>query len=641
MIWALAYLPVLAGLAIWAIGGTRARLATLGAGAAAATLALALISGDQTGRFVWSELLVLQAALPPLAHAAALLVPAILLPITLYAASHEDGRGLPRLIGLMLVFTGGMELVIVAADLVTLLIGWEIVGACSWALIGHKWRSQAPGLSASFAFVLTRAGDLGLFIALMATVTATGSASYGALGTLYGWPLTLAAFGLLLAAVSKAGQVPFAPWLFRAMDGPTSVSALLHSATMVAAGAYILARLHPQLSAAPGFGPAAMVIGLATAILGGVVALRQTHAKKLLAGSTSAQMGLMIATIGAGFPGVAVLHLIVHAATKAALFCAAGVAHRVTDTFDLRRMGLARALPATTALTVIAALSLAAVPPLSGGWSKEEMVKALEHAGPFWAAAIILAGGLSAAYATRFAIAAFGPGEDRDSTVRRGELAGLALLSGAVLALSALWWPPFHDVVAARIGADLPEGSRLGLLASLAAVAFGILAGLRAARSDTEAPAMEWLGLPALYEHGLIRPFHALAIMAARADDRVIDLIPRGAATVAIFLADGLSRADDDTLDGLAPGAAGAAMSTGGQIWRGAVGTAVRATSGLAALGAGLGERLSDLIPNGSGRIAGMAGADLRRLQTGLAHHYYSILVAGFALAVGLLIFGG
>ena len=641
MIWALAYVPVLAGLAIWAIGGSRVRLATLGAVGAVATLALALFSGDQTARFTWSETLVLQAALPPLAQAVAILVPAILLPITLIAVSHEAMRDLPRLIGLMLVFTGGMELVVIAADLVTLLIGWEIVGACSWALIGHKWREQAPGLSANFAFVLTRAGDLGLFIALMATVSATGSASFEALGSLDGWPLSLAAFGLLLAAVSKAGQVPFAPWLFRAMDGPTSVSALLHSATMVAAGAYILARLHPQLSGAPGFGPTAMAIGLGTAILGGVVALRQTHAKKLLAGSTSAQMGLMIATVGAGYPGVAVLHLIVHAATKAALFCAAGIAHRVTDTFDLRKMGLARASPIATTLTVIAALSLAAVPPLSGGWSKEEMVKALEHAGPFWATAIVIAGGLTAAYATRFAVAAFGPGEDRDNKVGRGELAGLALLSGAVLAISALWWPSFHDAVAARLGAELPIGSRLGLLVSLAAVAFGILAGLRAARSDTEAPAMEWLGLPALYEHVAIRPFHALAAIAARLDDRVVDLIPRGAAAVAVGLSDRLSRADDETLDGLAPGAAGTAISGSARIWRGAVGTAVRATSGLAAIGAGLGERLSDLIPSGTGRVAGMAGADLRRLQTGLAHHYYTILVAGFALAVGLLIFGG
>ncbi|CAM4375703.1 NADH-quinone oxidoreductase subunit L [Palleronia rufa] len=638
MIWALAYFPVLAGLAIWAIGGSRATLGAMGAVAAAATLALALVAGGGTGRFVWSELIVLQAALPPLAQSVAILVPAILLPITLFATSQEDTRGLPRLVGLMLVFTGGMELVVIAGDLVTLLIGWEIVGACSWALIGHKWREQAPGPSANFAFVLTRAGDLGLFLAVMATMGATGSASYAALGTLDGVPLALAAFGLLVAAVSKAGQVPFAPWLFRAMDGPTSVSALLHSATMVAAGAYILARLHPQLSAAPGFGAAAIAVGLGTAVLGGIVALRQTHAKKLLAGSTSAQMGLMIATVGAGYPGVAVLHLIVHAATKAALFCAAGVAHRVSGSFDLRRMGLAASLPAATVLTAIAALSLAAVPPLSGGWSKEEMVKALEHAGPLLGALTIVSGGLSAAYATRFAVAAFGPGETRDARTRPGEMAALALLSGGALALSALWLPAVNEPVAAWIGAELPSGSRIGLIASLVAVAFGVLAGVHAARADSTDPTPEWLGLSALYEYAVIRPFHALSQTAADFDDTTIDQ-----SVIRPFQALSQTAADfdDATIDGLAPGAATGAMTGSARAARGAIGIAVQGSAALAALGAGLGERLSDLIPDGTGRVTGMAGADLRRLQTGLAHHYYTILMVGFALAVGLLIFGG
>ncbi len=654
MIWALAYLPVLAGLTIWAVGGPRGRLAVMGALAAAATLWLAVVSGGQTAQVQWADAITLQAALPPLAQAVAVLVPAILLPITLFAASQEKPGGMARLIGLMLVFTGGMELVVIAADLVTLLIGWEVVGACSWALIGHKWRKQAPGLSANFAFVVTRAGDLGLFLAVMATFSGSGSgsdsgsgagdASYAALGTLEGWPLSLAAFGLLLAAVSKAGQVPFAPWLFRAMDGPTSVSALLHSATMVAAGAYILARLQPQLSAAPGFDAAAMTVGLGTAILGGAVALRQTHAKKLLAGSTSAQMGLMIATVGAGYPVVAVLHLIVHAATKAALFCAAGIAHSVTDSFDLRRMALGHALPLTAALTAIAALSLAAVPPLAGAWSKEEMVKAIEHRGLFWAAAILLAGGLSAAYATRFAVAAFGPGKDRDGTAQRGEQAALLALSGMTLALSALWIPAVHDAVAAWFGTELPAGTRLGLIASLLAVAVGVFAGLRMARSPDASPApqgREWLGLSAVYEHAAERPFHALAGGAARLDDHVIDLIPRGAVALAHTISSRLARADDEVIDGLAPGAVDTARKGGARSSRGAVGLAVRATSALAALGAGVGERLGDLIPDGSGRVAGMAGADLRRLQTGLAHHYYVILMAGFALTVGLLIIGG
>ncbi len=634
MIWALAYLPVLAGLAIWASGGSRIRLGASGAVTAMVVLGLAVGLGGATGRHGWSEAFTLHAALPPLAQAVAVTVPAILLAVTLFAAAHEAARGLPRLIGLMLIFTGGMELVVIAADLVTLLIGWEIVGACSWALIGHKWRERAAGPSAAFAFVLTRAGDLGLFLALMATVAATGRAGYDALGALDGWSLTLAAFGLLVAAVSKAGQVPFAPWLFRAMDGPTSVSALLHSATMVAAGAYILARLHPQLSAAPGFGIAAMGIGLATAILGGVVALRQTHAKKLLAGSTSAQTGLMIAAVGAGYPAVAVLHLIVHAATKSALFLAAGIAHRATGSFDLRMKGIGRSLPATAAMAAVAALSLAAVPPFAGGWSKEAIVRALEHASVFWAAAGIAAGGLGAAYATRFAVSLFGKCFARETGEARGELAGLAVLVAGTLGLSALWLPWMHDRAAEWLGGDLPAGTRAGFIVALAATAFGVLAGLRAARAGWPAPQRDWLGLSALYEHGAIRPFRRCAEAAARFDDGVVDMIPRGTARIAASLARFASQVDDHAIDGLAPGGASRRM-------QGAIGGIAAGMAALSGLGAGLGERLSDLIPSGTGRVTGMAGADLRRLQTGLAHHYYTILVAGLALALTLVIIGG
>ncbi len=298
MIWSLALLPALAGLAVWAGPDARVRTGASGAAVLAVTLLLALAARDWAGSYGWTEALTLRASLTPLSHAVAVTVPAIALAVVVFAASHEAERGLARLIGLLLVFVGGMELIVIAGDLLTLLIGWEIVGACSWALIAHHWRQGEAARSANYAFVMTRAGDLGLFLALFATFAATGGLGYDALGELQGPALRVAAVGILVAAASKAGQVPFSPWLFRAMDGPTSVSALLHSATMVAAGAYLVARLQPQLSAAPGFGAAAIAVGLVTAVAGGVVALRQVHAKKVLAGSTSAQLGLMFAAVG-------------------------------------------------------------------------------------------------------------------------------------------------------------------------------------------------------------------------------------------------------------------------------------------------------------------------------------------------------
>ena len=446
----------------------------------------------------------------------------------------------------------------------------------------------------------------GLFIALFATFAATGETGYDAIAGMEGPALGLAAGGILVAAAAKAGQVPFAPWLFRAMDGPTPVSALLHSAAMVAAGVYLLARLQPQIGAAPCFGPAAMAVGLSTAILSGIAALRQMHAKKLLAGSTSAQMGLMIATVGAGFPGVAILHLVVHAATKAALFVTAGIAHGAAGSFDLRDMRLGRALPWVSALAALAALSLAAVPPLSGGWSKEEMVKALEHAGPVVVALGIVAGALSAAYSARFWAMTLGPGEAEDGAPPRGAVAALALLSGAVVVLSLLWWPPAHAAAARLVGADLPPGSRAGLVASLTAVALGMLAGIAMARRPAEAPERDWLGLPDLIDTGLVLPFDRLSRLAARLDDAAIDG----------------QRAGLDAAGGL-------------------IGGIVRATAGLSRAAGSGGERLADLLPSGGGRLAGLTGQDLRRLQSGLAHHYYAILVAGAALGILSLILGG
>ncbi len=638
MIWALVLLPALAGVALLGLGG-RGRPGAAAVATAAVTLGLALMAGGETARFAWAPGFALTVALPSLAQTLAVLLPAVALPILAFAAVHEETGGKGRLFGTLLLFMAGMELVIVASDLVTLLIGWEIVGACSWALIGHRRREEAPGRSANHAFVMTRAGDLGLFLALFVTVSQTGGAGYHALGTLEGPALGLATAGILVAAAAKAGQLPFAPWLFRAMDGPVHVSALLHSATMVAAGVYLLARLHPWLGPVTWFGPAAMALGLATALAGGVVALRQIHAKKVLAGSTSAQMGLMVAAVGAGFPGVAILHLVVHAATKAALFLATGIAHGAAGSYDLRRMGLGRALPLAAGLTALAALSLAAVPPLSGGWSKEGLLRALEHAGPWWGAVALAAGGLSAAYALRFVWMAYGPGEGAGAA-RRGEVAALGALSAAVVALSALWLPSVHGQAAAALGADLPEGTRAGLIASLAAMGIGALAGLRMARAPGRPPRADWLGLPALIDALVARPFARLAGWAARADDRTLDGIPRGAAALARRAARGAARADDRWIDGLVPGAADRAGAGGVRVWRGGVGLAVAATGALARAASIAGEALADIIPGGSGRAVGMAGADVRRAQTGLAHHYYAILVAGATLAIALLVFG-
>ncbi len=641
MIWTLPLLPALAGLAVWAGPDARVRTGASAAVALVATLLLAIVARDWTGSHGWTDTLTLRASLTPLSNAVAVTVPMIALAVVVFAASHEDEHGLARLIGLLLVFVGGMELIVIAGDLLTLLIGWEIVGACSWVLIAHQWRGDEAARSANYAFVMTRAGDLGLFLAVFATFAGAGSLGYDALAQLSGPALWVAAFGILVAAASKAGQVPFSPWLFRAMDGPTSVSALLHSAAMVAAGAYLIARLGPALAAAPGFAAATMAVGLATAIAGGIVAIRQTHAKKTLAASTSAQLGLMFGAAGAGFPGVAVLHLIAHAAFKAPLFFAAGIGHDAAGTFNVREMRLGRAMPWTAALTAIAALALAGVPFFSGAWTKEEIVKALAQVGPWVAFAGMIGGGLSAVYATQFALLSFGPGDRREvEGPLGGEIVALAALALVSLALSALWLPPVHDVAARLLGAELPGGSWLGMTVSLALVGAGVLTGISLARRPTALRDSDWLGLPALLARLVIDPFSRAATTAARIDDLALDAVPRGAAGLAARVGRWTSHKGETAIDGLATGAADRAVAHGARTWHGALALVVEATAALAGAVSRTGEAASDLVAGGTGRLAGMAGGDLRRLQTGQSHHYYTLLVVGFAAGLAILILG-
>lgn len=613
MLWSLALVPVLGAAAVAllgargaagrpGVGGLAALVLALTAGLAAAATVAGGPGDIGSGDIVWSRSLRLTAALTPLSAVVAVLVPAIALPVVVYAAGHEARRGLTRLIALLLAFVGGMELLVVADDLLTLLIGWELVGACSWALIAHEWHEIRAPRAALYAFVTTRLGDLGLFVAAMAAYAGTGSFAFAGLAGLDPGLLRIAAFGVLLSAAAKSGQVPFSPWLFRAMAGPTSVSALLHAATMVAAGAYLLARLQPAIAAADGFAAAAIAVGLVTAVAGGVVALLQGHAKKLLAASTSAHYGLMFVAVGAGYPAVAVLHLVAHAAMKALLFLAAGTAGARAGSYDLDRMGCGRALPALAALTAVGTLALAGVPPLGAAWTKEAIVAAAGHRGAWLAAGCILAGGLSAAYAMRFQLRAFGGGAPREGGAPgRAETVAVGALAAGALLLSLLWLPGARDAGARLLGAELPRAGPAELAASLLLVALGLLVGAAVARryrpvsAGPLAECGDWLGLPWLIERLVTRPFAAAAATAAVLDDRAVDAVPRAAA---------------------------------------------RAAARAAHAGRRFGERLADALPEGSARLVGLGGGDARRLQTGMTHHYYAAVAVGTAATAAALIAG-
>lgn len=604
MLWSLPLLPVIAGAALLA-SGIRSRR-SLGALAVAAQLLTVLVAaiaidGRWTASLVWNQTLHLEAALTPLSAVVAALVPVIATPIVLYAAMHEAEAGLPRLIALLLVFVGGMELLVVAADFLTLLIGWEVVGAISWALISHRWHEKENPPAAAYAFVTTRFGDLGLFVAAFTTFAGSGSFAYEALGKLTDGELQLVAAGLLVSAAAKSGQLPFAPWLFRAMAGPTSVSALLHAAAMVAAGVYLLARLEPDLAHAAGFSQATLAVGLVTAIGGGVVALLQSHAKKLLAASTSMHYGLMLVAVGAGYPVVAILHMVAHAAFKALMFLVAGTAGEAAGTFALHRMRVGRLLPLAAALSAIGALALAGIPPLGAAWTKEAIVSAAGHAGSWLAVAVAVVGGFGAAYAARFQILAYGghnaPAGTRPTLAEHAALLYLAVLT---LLLGVLWLPTVREMTAVVLGREIPGSKTWELVISLALLGAGLVAGWFVARrfpalgtAGALAQAANWLGLPTLIRATVTQPVERFAAAAARFDDDVVDAAVRA----------------------LVP-------------------------ARLARFGDRIGERVADGIPECAARLVSVSGRDIRRLQTGMSHHYYLLLVAGSAVAAAILILG-
>lgn len=638
MLWLLALLPAMTGALVLTTGSRRRGMLALVAGLGlAATLAVVpmAVSAGWTGSLRWSTTLALQAALTPLSALVAALVPAVALPVLVYAAYRERDTGLVRLLSLLLLFCGAMELLVIAADLLTLLIGWEIVGACSWALIAHEWRDAANPRSARYAFVVTRFGDLGLFLAAMSAYAGSGSFAYADLARLDAPHLAVVAFGVVLSAASKSGQIPFSPWLLRAMAGPVSVSALLHAATMVAAGAYLLARLQPMLSSVSGFGVAIMAIGTVTALGGGVVALLQPDVKKVLAASTSAHFGLMFVAVGAGFPGVAVLHLVAHGFFKALLFLSAGIAIDRSGGHELSAMRLGRTLPGVAVLAAIGAAALAGLPPLGAAWTKDAIAAAAATSGAWWSAAVIVAGGLSAAYAVRWIWLAYGLGDtagssEKDSTpvpaaapVVTASLAWLALAS---VLLSALWLPRVREALTGALSIALPRESATLIGIAIGAVAIGALTGRWIAvrmptlgHGDLIAPVADWWRLPALIDLAVTTPMAALARASARVDDVVIDAIPRRIGQAGRWLAARLAREDSHVVD------RGVGLTTAFVEWLS------RATSGI-------GELVADGVARGPARLVSLGGQDAQRLQTGLSHHAFAVLLLG-ALALGAVLF--
>jgi NADH-quinone oxidoreductase subunit L len=323
--------------------------------------------------------------LDPLALIMCLVVTGVGALIHLYATEYMEGdAGFSRFFAYMNLFVGSMLMLVLADDLLLLYLGWEGVGLCSYLLIGFWYRDPANGRAARKAFVVTRVGDVAMAIALFLIFRSLGTLHIGDVlrGAEAQWAqnsaLAIAVAALLLGgAVGKSAQLPLQVWLPDAMAGPTPVSALIHAATMVTAGVYLIARLHTVFELAPPVMHVIAVVGAATLILSAFTALTQRDLKRVLAYSTISQIGYMFLGLGVGAWSAAVLHLMTHAFFKALLFLCAGsvlmATHHQGDLFALG--GLRRKLPVTFWTFVIGGAALAGFPIVTAGfYSKDEIL---------------------------------------------------------------------------------------------------------------------------------------------------------------------------------------------------------------------------------------------------------------------------
>ena len=585
--WLLPAVPLAVG-ACLTVAGMRATRAAPAAGALAAAVTLGLACAAAALRPAASAPLFAGIAatvrVDGLAAVMVVTVAVVTLAVLVFAAGEfGPGENRGRFFGLMLLFAGAMLVTVTAATLPLLLMGWEAMGATSYALIGYWWREPRRVSAANTAFLTTRAADLGLYVAAGAAVA--GGAGTLALARLphaaQPW-LTVITVGVVLAALGKSAQLPFSFWLSRAMEGPSPVSALLHSATMAAAGAYLLLRMNPILAAAGWGRPVTAWAGAVTALALGLVAVAQADLKQLLAASTCAQAGFMVLAAGAGGVRGGVMQLVAHAATKSLLFLAAGAWLTALGSKQLPALrGAARRYRFAGVTFTIGAAVLAGLPPGSLWVTKDEVLAAALHVSPALYAVGLAAAVVSAVYSAKAAWYVWQPvpadaatgydterrGTRRVAPVTRPPLAVLAFLSAVlgVMAAPAVAGPLGRALGAA--GEPSPAGWELAVSAVAALLAAGVTWWRGARPVPVPEPARDWLAgwlhLERAARLAVADPAVWLARRLAVFDDRVLDRAVHQVARGTVKLAGMAAYADDNGVGRFVAGVAAAARSLG------------------------------------------------------------------------------
>ena len=584
--WLLPAVPLAAG-ACLAVAGMRATRAAPAAGALAAMVTLGLACAAAALRPSGSAPLFAGIAatvrVDGLAAVMAVTVAVVTLAVLVFAAGEfgpRENRG--RFFGLMLLFAGAMLVTVTAATLPLLLMGWEAMGAASYALIGYWWREPRRVTAASTAFLTTRAADLGLYVAAGAAMAGgVGSLALAALPHAARPWLAVITAGVVLAAFGKSAQLPFSFWLSRAMEGPSPVSALLHSATMVAAGAYLLLRTHPLLVASGWGAPVTAWAGAVTALALGLVAVAQADLKQLLAASTCAQVGFMVLAAGAGGIRGGVMQLVAHAATKSLLFLGAGAWLTALGTKQLPALrGAARRYRFAGVTFTVGAAVLAGLPPGSLWVSKDDVLAAALRTSPALYVVGLAAAVVSAVYSAKAAWYVWQPvpadaderydterpGTRRVAPVTRPPLAVLAVLATVlgVLAVPALAGPLGRALGAA--GEPSPAWWELAV-STAAAVTASAVTWWRGARPGPLATSARgwltgWLHLERAARIVVAGPTLGLARALAAFDDGVLDRAVHQIARGGLGLARAAARADDG-VDKLVADVGSAARSLG------------------------------------------------------------------------------
>jgi NADH-quinone oxidoreductase subunit L len=510
-------------------------------------------------------------------------VTSVSLLVQVYSQGYMAGDGgYSRYFAYMSLFTASMLGLILVDSILLLYVFWELVGLCSYLLIGFWFHRPAAARAAMKAFLVTRLGDLGLLLAIILIWTKTGTFDIGEIqelavaGAISVNVLTVFALGVFAGAAGKSAQFPLHVWLPDAMEGPTPVSALIHAATMVAAGVYLVARFFPIFEAAEGAQLTVAAIGGTTALIAAMLAVVVTDIKRVLAYSTISQLGYMMLALGLGGYVAAIFHLFAHAFFKALLFLGSGSVSHATNTFDMRRMGgLRRVMPWTYATFLVASLSLAGVFPFAGFWSKDEILGAAwaDQQALFWVALAVVF--LTAFYMFRAVFLTFGgeyqggeaPEEDHGADQAHPHESPLLMVAPlAVLAVPAvlIGFANMGGGVEHLLAGALPEETRAALHEF--DFSWGIALGSTALALAGIGSAWLFYGARVLSAERVrlaLWPLHVLLERKYFLDDLYEGVLVRGA--LYRLTGSALSWFDTYIVDGTANGLAGALrLSSGG-----------------------------------------------------------------------------